>query len=30
MIDDANQNIFHGGNFMVIIISFEMDKMKIA
>ena len=30
MIDDANQNIFHGGNFHGDYISFEMDKMKIA
>lgn len=30
MIDDINQNIFHGGNFHGDYISFEMDKMKIA
>lgn len=30
MIDDENQNIFHGGNFHGDYISFEMDKVKIA
>jgi histidine ammonia-lyase len=30
MIDDENQNIFHGGNFHGDYISFEMDKIKIA
>jgi histidine ammonia-lyase len=30
MIDDDNQNIYHGGNFHGDYISFEMDKMKIA
>lgn len=30
MIDDENQNIFHGGNFHGDYISFEMDKTKTA
>jgi histidine ammonia-lyase len=30
MIDNDNQNIFHGGNFHGDYISFEMDKIKIA
>jgi histidine ammonia-lyase len=30
MIDDVNNNIYHGGNFHGDYISFEMDKMKIA
>lgn len=30
MIDDENQNIFHGGNFHGDYVSFEMDKIKIA
>jgi histidine ammonia-lyase len=30
MIDDTNNNIYHGGNFHGDYISFEMDKMKIA
>ncbi len=30
VIDDRNQNIYHGGNFHGDYISFEMDKVKIA
>jgi histidine ammonia-lyase len=30
VIDHANQNIFHGGNFHGDYISLEMDKLKIA
>ena len=30
VIDDENQNIFHGGNFHGDYVSFEMDKLKIA
>ncbi len=30
MIDDENQNIFHGGNFHGDYVSFEMDKLKIG
>lgn len=30
VIDDENQNIYHGGNFHGDYISFEMDKIKIA
>ena len=30
VIDDQNENIFHGGNFHGDYISFEMDKLKIA
>jgi histidine ammonia-lyase len=30
MVDDSNQNIFHGGNFHGDYVSFEMDKLKIA
>ncbi len=30
VIDVANQNIFHGGNFHGDYVSFEMDKIKIA
>ncbi len=30
VIDHANQNIFHGGNFHGDYVSLEMDKLKIA
>jgi histidine ammonia-lyase len=30
VIDDMNQNIYHGGNFHGDYVSFEMDKLKIA
>ncbi|TXH60850.1 MAG: aromatic amino acid lyase [Bacteroidia bacterium] len=30
VVDVANKNIFHGGNFHGDYISFEMDKLKIA
>lgn len=30
VVDVANQNIFHGGNFHGDYVSFEMDKIKIA
>ncbi|MBZ4188683.1 HAL/PAL/TAL family ammonia-lyase [Niabella beijingensis] len=30
VVDVANHNIFHGGNFHGDYVSFEMDKMKIA
>jgi histidine ammonia-lyase len=30
VIDDVNQNIYHGGNFHGDYVSFEMDKLKIA
>jgi histidine ammonia-lyase len=30
VIDDENQNIYHGGNFHGDYVSFEMDKLKIA
>lgn len=30
IVDVANQNIFHGGNFHGDYVSFEMDKLKIA
>lgn len=30
VVDVANQNIFHGGNFHGDYVSFEMDKLKIA
>ena len=30
VVDAANRNIFHGGNFHGDYISFEMDKIKIA
>lgn len=30
IVDVANQNIFHGGNFHGDYVSFEMDKIKIA
>jgi histidine ammonia-lyase len=30
MVDDENQNIFHGGNFHGDYVSFEMDKLKIG
>ncbi|MBN2275249.1 MAG: aromatic amino acid lyase [Bacteroidales bacterium] len=30
MVDDENQNIYHGGNFHGDYVSFEMDKVKIA
>lgn len=30
VVDAANQNIFHGGNFHGDYVSFEMDKIKIA
>jgi len=30
MIDDENQNIFHGGTFHGDYVSFEMDKLKIG
>ncbi|MBN9299816.1 MAG: aromatic amino acid lyase [Filimonas sp.] len=30
VIDTANQNIFHGGNFHGDYVSLEMDKLKIA
>ena len=30
VIDDGNQNIYHGGNFHGDYVSLEMDKLKIA
>jgi histidine ammonia-lyase len=30
VVDAANQNIYHGGNFHGDYVSFEMDKIKIA
>ena len=30
VIDEANQNVFHGGNFHGDYVSLEMDKLKIA